>query len=161
MKYLFPNFLNDLNELIESQLHWIRLCQEILEKNQQQDNWAVGADPPQHDLSGFGSYGIIGGFNFEKTKGFDINQQDPKDRNWEMVAYTSESDKFSDTKPVIYLHFNCNLSEESSNIFSKLLEKWIQPDTSREDIESFINSLDLMNKPIEQDTNKSNYEHIE
>lgn len=148
MKYLFPNFLKDLDEFYESQTYLIHLCQKILEKNQQQNRWKIGADPLENDLSVFTSYPIVGGFNVEKTKGFTINQQDPREHTkWEIVAYTAESHKFSDTQPIIYLEFNCNLSEESVNIFIKLFEKWIQPNCDKEEIEKSIKSLDLVNKP--------------
>ncbi len=148
MKYLFPNFLKDLSEFYESQDYWIRICQKILQNNQQQDNWQYGGEPLQHDLSVFTSYPIVGGFNTEKTKGFTINQQDPEEHTkWEIAAYTAESDKFSDIQPITYLEFNCNLSQKSVDIFKQLFEKWIQPGCNREEIEKLIKSIDLINKP--------------
>jgi hypothetical protein len=148
MKYLFPNFLNNWEEFVKSQYYWLRLCWEILEKNQQAKNWIVCGEMLQHELGVLDSFGIVGGFNFEKTKGIGITQRDPKGyTELEIVSYTAESDKFSDTQPIIYLEFTCNLSEESAAIFKQLFEKWIQPDCTTEEIEKFIESLDSVNKP--------------
>lgn len=146
MKYLFPNFLTDYNEFIQSQLHWIRLCQEVLEENRQDRDWIIGAEVPQIPFSSlyeFGSWGIVGGFNFEKTKGIGINQQIPKEDAWEMSAYTAAFDKFSDTVPIIYVEFCCDLTKKSSDTFRKLFSKWIQPDVNREEIDRFIDFLNL------------------
>lgn len=147
MKYLFPNFLNDLSEFYEAEKYWKLLCQDVLEKHQQQNDWTISADPVEMDLSVFDNYPIVGGFNLDKTKGITVYQQDPKADLWEMSTYTSESDKFSETQPITYLEFKCNLSEEASKIFKKLLEKWIQPDCSKEEMENFIEFFDFANKP--------------
>jgi hypothetical protein len=148
MKYLFPNFLKDTNEFHQAQDYWIQLCREVLESNQQLQNWTFGAEPPQMDVSEFSSWGLVGGYNNEKTKGFSIDQQDPKQHTkWEMVAYTQESDRFSDTQPIVYLQFTCNLSEKSSEVCRKLFTKWIQPDCDKNEIERFIENLELLNKP--------------
>lgn len=146
MKYLFPNFLTDYNEFIQSQLHWIRLCQEVLEENRQEKDWVIGVEVPQIPFSAlpeFGDFGIAGCINFEKTKGVGIIQQIPKQYKFDIFAYTEASDKFSDTVPTIYLEFGCTLTEESSDTFRKLFTKWIQPDVNREEIDKFIDSLKL------------------
>lgn len=143
MKYLFPNFLNDLNELRESQLFWIHLSRKILEQNEQQNNWVIGADPPEYDLSDFASYGIFGGFNFDKSKGISVNQYDPNHSDWEMTAYTADSTRFSEDCPMVYLEFNCKLSDKSSNVFQQLFEEWIQPNCNKSKIEKLIKTMNI------------------
>ena len=143
MKYLFPNFLSDYEQLHKSQLYWISLCQEILEKNLQQNSWAVGGEIPQQNLSLHDSFGLVGGYNFQKTKAFGITQFNPYEYDFEMVAYIEESGRFSEETPTIYLQFNCKLSVESARVFKKLFENWIQPNCGKKELERYIKSLRL------------------
>lgn len=139
ISYLFPNFLKDFTEFYEAQKFWLRLCREILEKNKQEKNWIICGELLQHELGVLDSFEIVGGINFDRTKGIGIAQLDSEEyADQKIICYTVESDKFSDLKPAIYLEFRCVLSEESAEVFRKLLEKWIQPDCNREEIEKFI-----------------------
>jgi hypothetical protein len=144
--YLFLNFLKDINEFHKAQNYWLQLCREVLESSEQSENWTFVAEPPQ-TVSNFSSWRLVRGYNTEKTKGFSIEQQDPKQHTkWEMLAYTQESHRFSNTQPIVQLQYACNLSGKSAEVFRALLTKWIQPDCDRNEMERFIESFAPLNK---------------
>lgn len=143
MNYLFPNFLTDDEEFEKSKDYWRSLCQEILAKNNQVDNWKPWFSDESANRKLYENFPVCALINGEKSKGVTINQQDPEQhRKWEVVAWTEtyvrEANEFW---PSEYLVFNCNLTEENAHIFKKLFEAWIQPDFNRMQLEQLISEV--------------------
>ena len=151
MKYLFPNFLKNLDEFHKSQNYWVQLCQDLLRNNLYGVNWIVGTEPLEMDISSLDNFPMVGGFNLDKTKGFTVYQQDPKANLVEVSAWTSKSEKFSETRPIIYLEITCNLSEVNSEVIKKLFEKWIEPNCSRKEMDDFVECYLTENSPTNTD----------
>ena len=75
----------------QSQLYWLRICQDILEKNHKEKNWILGVEVSDASiLFILIVFGLAGEMPFDKTKGFAIDQQDP------MVFYQMENGGLDD-----------------------------------------------------------------
>lgn len=150
MRYLFPNFLIDAQQYTESQNFWEDLCLKILSKHRQSDFWipwfgtenVVSAADNAILYEGNPIYWLD---NSTQSKSVRIIQQDPKiHTKWEMATWTEVvGDKYSELGLMKQLVFTCNLTLETANVFEKLFEAWIQPETDVQAIEEMIKSLGL------------------
>lgn len=145
MKYLFPNFLNDIQQYANSQRFWENLCLKILSEHQQLDLWiawyGVGSVTSAADnailYEGNPIYWLD---NLTQLKSVKIIQQDPKiHTKWEMAAWIhTVGDEYSKIGLMKQFVFTCNLTLEAANVFEKLFEAWIQPETDTQVIEEMI-----------------------
>lgn len=143
MDYLFPNFLKDDVEFKRAREYWHLLCQEILTRDHQQENWEVWLEDQTPNRELFDNIAIYSLITQDRTKGAIINQQDLEYHiKWQVAAWTKVYER-QDTEfwPSEYLVFNCNLTEENAQIFKKLFEAWIQPDCGRKEINALIAAL--------------------
>jgi hypothetical protein len=150
MKYLFPNFLVDIQQYTESQKFWEDLCLQILSKHRQSDLWIpwLGAE---NILSAADNAILYEGNpmywldNPIQLKSVRIIQQDPKiHTKWEMATWIDVvGDEHSELGLIKQLVFTCNLTLETANVFEKLFEAWLQPETDAQAMEEMIKNLGI------------------
>lgn len=146
MHYLFPSFLSDATEFESAKNFWRSLCQTVLIENDQPEDWEIWFEAETFDIKDYDIFPIYSLVNRDKTKGVIINQQDPEiHTKWETVAYTKTSGKEDvDVWPIQYLVFNCNLTEQSGQLFKTLFDFWVQPTNNLEKLEELIRKLRIM-----------------
>ena len=147
MKYLFANFLSDIQEYRASQAFWKDLCLQILSQHQQSDWWVEKFGVEETDEKAILHEGnpIYSLVNLKQLKGVRIIQQDPKiHTKWEMAAWINISgDKYSEPGIINELVFTCNLSLKSAEVFKTLFEVWIQPESKVQTIKELIKNFGL------------------
>ncbi len=150
MKYLFPNFLNDVQQYAESQKFWEDLCLQILSKHTQSDLWIpwfgvekiASAEDNAILYEGNPIYWVDNPIQLKSVK---IIQQDPKiHTKWEMAAWINAvGDKHSELGLMKQLVFTCNLTLGNASVFEKLFEAWVQPEIDAQAMEEMIKSLGM------------------
>jgi hypothetical protein len=144
MDYLFPDFLKDPAQFKQSGAFWHALCQKILAANGREYDWVphFGELLETDDLDTFPIYSLT---NDPAGKKVTIQQQDPAiHTKWEMTAFINNWDEVDwDPKPPDDLNFLCNLSERSAEVFEKIFNFWIEPDTTRQKMQDLLDEMEL------------------
>lgn len=148
MKYLFPNFLNDVQQYTESQKFWEDLCQQILSRHGQSDLWipwfgVKSVASAANNAILYEGNPIYWLDNPTKLKSVRLTQQDPKiHTKWEMATWIDVvGDEYSELGLIKQLVFTCNLTLETAKVFENLFEAWLQPETDAQAMEEMIKSL--------------------
>jgi hypothetical protein len=143
MRYLFPNFLTNSEEFEDARDYWHKLCQDIMSKYHEQQNWQKWLNDQINDGEILDNFPICSLINRGRTKGVVINQQDPEyHTKWEVSAWVKTCERqANEFWAEEYLVFNCNLTEENAQIFKGLFEAWIQPDCDRMQLEKLISEI--------------------
>lgn len=137
---LFERFLDDPTEYQASEHYWQALVADVTHRAGQAGEWTPwmprnygNGMPMERDGNP-----IYDGRSSELDRAFRIMQHRPVSDSVEVGAWVKEYEAEYTELPRSELVLNLSLSTESADLARALLQKWIMPLTTPEDMESFI-----------------------
>ncbi len=140
VNHVFKNFLSNIEEYKASEKMWCNLCENILVKNHgQKHGWKTWLNVHFVDgtpfLDGSPIYSLISPDN---RKGICIYQDEPSKEIISIGAWMDKFGPIDDGNFVEELVITCELSDESSQLASELIEVWVKKDVSYSEMELLI-----------------------
>lgn len=140
VKHLFKNFLSNIDDYKAAENFWRSLCESILIKHQgQKHGWEIWLNVHFVDgtpfLDGNPIYSLI---SPDSKKGICINQDEPTTEKISIAAWMDKFGPIDGENFIEELVIVCELSEESVQLASELIEAWVKENTSYYEMELLI-----------------------
>ncbi|MEH2357003.1 hypothetical protein [Nostoc sp.] len=140
VKHLFKTFLSNIDDYKASENFWHNLCENILIKHQgQKHGWKIWLNVHFVDetpfLDGNPIYSLI---SPDSKKGICINQDEPTTEKIYIGAWMDKFGPIDEGNFIEELVLVCELSEESVQLASELIEAWVKENTSYSEMELLI-----------------------
>lgn len=142
VKHLHTDFLSDGARFDAAAAYWQRLCSEVLRAHGQEDRWqpwfGIHLDRSQLIVEEGSIHSL---YSEVQNKAISIEQYPAKEDNIEIWARLGTFGEGVLEPPTSFMLLGCALSEEAANIARKLIELWVRPDTTTEQMEAAIAQL--------------------
>ncbi|MEA5602187.1 hypothetical protein [Nostoc sp. UHCC 0252] len=140
VKHLFKAFLSNIDDYRASENFWRNLCESILRKHQgEKHGWKIWLNVHFNDgtpfLDGNPIYSLISPDN---KKSICINQDEANKEKIYIVAWMNKFGPIDKENFIEELVIVCELSEESAQLASELIEAWIKENTSYYEMQLLI-----------------------
>jgi hypothetical protein len=142
VRRLFETFLEDPEQYRAAEQYWEALVADVAESMNQANEWRqwfprgyADGRPFPPELRG---NPISDGRSDALNRGFKIIQMRPVSQDVEIAAWVSSYAPEDTDLPRHELVINLTLTQESADLARLLLQKWMDPETTPEDMETFI-----------------------